>query len=80
MTYASLLADYLTTHGQTKARFARTVGAAPSQISRLVAGLRGPSAALAYEIERATRGAVPIVACTDHWPSKRRRKASRRAS
>ena len=54
------LAKYLKESGRSAMEFSRSVGAAPSQISRLLSGERGPSIPLALEIERETDGAVPV--------------------
>ncbi len=55
-----LLSAYLEKHHLTHAGFADCAGTHRSQISRLVAGERGPSVPLALAVERATNGAVPV--------------------
>ena len=54
------LADYITRKRWTHAQAADAFGLDVSQISRLLAGKRGPSLATAYKIETATGGRVKM--------------------
>jgi DNA-binding transcriptional regulator YdaS (Cro superfamily) len=53
------LAEYLETSGTTQAEFARLVDVPPSLVSQWVHSERRPGLDNAFEIERATDGAVP---------------------
>lgn len=52
------IADYLRKHDLTASDLARTLGITRSMVSHLIAGRRSPSALLAKEIDRATKGRV----------------------
>jgi transcriptional regulator with XRE-family HTH domain len=72
MENRNALGRYLKRHGLSCAEFAREIATSPSQISRIVAGKRGPSVSLAFTIERATKGAIPASV----WTAPRRSRAA----
>lgn len=56
----SKLSTYLSKAGLTQSAFAKQVGISHNYLSQIVSGARAPSLTLAYEIELATGGAVPM--------------------
>jgi DNA-binding XRE family transcriptional regulator len=55
-----LLRDYLETSGKTQAQLGAEVGVGQAAISKLCTGRIKPSGIVAYRIEQATGGAVPV--------------------
>jgi len=53
-------AKYLVDTRQTQAAFAKAIGASQAYVSQIASGQRRPSMALAYKIQIATNGEVPI--------------------
>jgi len=56
----SKIAAYLSEHGITQREFAASVCASPSYLSEIISGAKRPGMDLAFAIERATNGAVPM--------------------
>lgn len=59
---ATLLRRYMEQHELTLQAFAERLGSTGASVSRWVSRRRVPGIAQAMEIERATRGAVPVEA------------------
>jgi DNA-binding transcriptional regulator YdaS (Cro superfamily) len=76
MSYPTTLARFLSESGTSAGAFARLVKADRSQIYRCASGERGPSIELAVEIERATKGAVPVESWAKPVKKARRNRAS----
>lgn len=66
------LAEYLSTHSIKQADFAARLGLTQATVSRLARGVSSPSLDLAFHIERATGGAVPVAV----WAPKSGARAS----
>ncbi len=71
MRAVDALRSYLAAKGMTATDLATRLGVRISTITRLLNGERGPSLSMALDIEKVTRGAVPVKC----WPKRSRSAA-----